>query len=271
MRSVEYQFGRWLDLVDQLLKQPPNGGFPRHVILRELATTFDTRASWNWFDSDGGLGFEMPDRPSGWPLPDEFEFWRTEAMPLHLLVRWFAAIGDPTAMTIARVPSRMTSPRGSALVREHLSPVDLEQQLTLPYEMTATAQRSFVLARGGADFDDADLGFGPADPAAAHAPRPAVPGDRRCAATGPVTAAQLSGREVAVLRLLGDGLTAVAIGRRLGSSPRPVQKHLEHVYRKLGVSDRLLAVRVAHDLGLLRPLTDQASGASSGVARARSG
>jgi hypothetical protein len=30
-----------------------------------------------------------------------------------------------------------------------------------------------------------------------------------------------------------------------------VQKHLEHVYRKLGVADRLSAVRVAVELGII--------------------
>src|SRR3954454_5643251 len=50
---------------------------------------------------------------------------------------------------------------------------------------------------------------------------------------------RLTGRELAVLGLLGDGLTAAVIGRRLGISTRTVHKHLEHVYSKLGTGDRL--------------------------------
>jgi DNA-binding NarL/FixJ family response regulator len=57
---------------------------------------------------------------------------------------------------------------------------------------------------------------------------------------------------LAVLGLLADGLTARAIGHGLSMSERTVHKHLEHVYRKLGVKDRLNAVRVAGDAGLLR-------------------
>ena len=61
----------------------------------------------------------------------------------------------------------------------------------------------------------------------------------------------LTGRELAVLRLLGEGHTASAIAHRLGASPRTVNKHLEHIYRKLQVNDRLTAVRTAQQLGLL--------------------
>ena len=61
----------------------------------------------------------------------------------------------------------------------------------------------------------------------------------------------LTEREFAVLRLPGAGLTAQAIARRLTTSPRTVHKHLEHLYRKLGVRDRLMAVQRARDVGLL--------------------
>ncbi len=54
-----------------------------------------------------------------------------------------------------------------------------------------------------------------------------------------------------MLTLLGSGLTAQAIARRLDTSPRTVHKHLEHLYRKLGVRDRLMAVQRARDAGLL--------------------
>ncbi|GAA1937501.1 response regulator transcription factor [Nocardioides marmoribigeumensis] len=68
---------------------------------------------------------------------------------------------------------------------------------------------------------------------------------------GPATTDSLTGRERATLALPADGLTAVAIARRLAVSPRTVNKHLEHLYRKLGVRDRLQAVLVARDAGLV--------------------
>jgi DNA-binding NarL/FixJ family response regulator len=62
---------------------------------------------------------------------------------------------------------------------------------------------------------------------------------------------KLTERELAVLHLLVEGCTAVAMAHRLGISVRTVQKHLEHVYRKLGVTDRLRAVLAAQRAGLL--------------------
>ncbi|SHN55596.1 regulatory protein, luxR family [Geodermatophilus obscurus] len=61
----------------------------------------------------------------------------------------------------------------------------------------------------------------------------------------------LTGRETAVLQLLARGLTAESIARRLGCSPRTVHKHLERLYRKIGVRDRLMAVQVARCHGLV--------------------
>jgi DNA-binding NarL/FixJ family response regulator len=52
-----------------------------------------------------------------------------------------------------------------------------------------------------------------------------------------------------VIILLGDGMTAVAIAHRLDISPRTVHKHLENLYAKLGVSDRLGAVLRLRDAG----------------------
>lgn len=61
----------------------------------------------------------------------------------------------------------------------------------------------------------------------------------------------LTSRELAVVRLLAEGLTATAIGRRLGISPRTVTKHQQNLYRKLEVTDRVTAVLRAQACGLL--------------------
>jgi DNA-binding NarL/FixJ family response regulator len=64
--------------------------------------------------------------------------------------------------------------------------------------------------------------------------------------------ADLTGRELAVIGLLAEGLTALAIGHRLGVSERTIHKHLEHAYGKLGAHDRLSAVAAASRAGLVR-------------------
>ena len=57
--------------------------------------------------------------------------------------------------------------------------------------------------------------------------------------------ADLTTRQQQVLRLVAAGLTDAAIGHRLGCSPRTVDKHLEHIYRRLGVSCRTAATAAA--------------------------
>ncbi|MEC3996220.1 helix-turn-helix transcriptional regulator [Actinacidiphila sp. DG2A-62] len=63
----------------------------------------------------------------------------------------------------------------------------------------------------------------------------------------------LTPRETVVLGLLGNSLTAEAIGRRLGISVRTAQKHIGNLYRKLSTADRLSTVLRAQALGLLPP------------------
>jgi DNA-binding CsgD family transcriptional regulator len=61
----------------------------------------------------------------------------------------------------------------------------------------------------------------------------------------------ITGREKEVLQLLARGLLATSIATRLNLSPRTVHKHLGNIYRKLGVHDRLVAVSIARNSGLL--------------------
>jgi DNA-binding CsgD family transcriptional regulator len=68
---------------------------------------------------------------------------------------------------------------------------------------------------------------------------------------GRAPAPRLTHRELEVLRLLAQGLTAVSIGRRLRISAATVRKHLEHIYEKTGYRDRLLTVEYAKRSGLL--------------------
>jgi len=60
--------------------------------------------------------------------------------------------------------------------------------------------------------------------------------------------AGLTARQHEVLDLVAAGLTDAAIGRRLGCRQRTVDKHLEHIYRRLGVSCRTAAVAAARCL-----------------------
>jgi DNA-binding CsgD family transcriptional regulator len=52
----------------------------------------------------------------------------------------------------------------------------------------------------------------------------------------------LTSREAEVVLMVGRGKSNAEIGSHLNISPRTVKKHLEHVFRKLGVKSRLAAV-----------------------------
>ncbi len=61
---------------------------------------------------------------------------------------------------------------------------------------------------------------------------------------------QLTGRELDVLAWVACGKTNKDIGEILGLSPRTVNKHLEHIYVKLGVETRTAAAAVAIAMGV---------------------
>lgn len=61
----------------------------------------------------------------------------------------------------------------------------------------------------------------------------------------------LSPREREILVLTADGLSAPEIAARLILSPATVRTHLQHLYEKLGVSDRAAAVAEAMRRGLV--------------------
>lgn len=70
------------------------------------------------------------------------------------------------------------------------------------------------------------------------------------------TAPPLTTREIEVLEMLADGHPARRMATQLGVSERTIHKHLANLYAKLGVHDRLLAVRQAESLGLIKPPVD---------------
>ena len=61
----------------------------------------------------------------------------------------------------------------------------------------------------------------------------------------------LTGRELAVLRLLATGRTNAEIGAELYISPKTAGVHVSSILRKLGVSGRVQAAAVAERAGLL--------------------
>ncbi len=64
---------------------------------------------------------------------------------------------------------------------------------------------------------------------------------------------ELSEREVEVLRLMGRGMSNTEIGEELVISLATVKTHVRHVLAKLGLRDRVQAVVLAYESGLVSP------------------
>ena len=262
MPNLAARSAHWLEFFSDLLSRPLTR-FPHAAIRDELGDSFDiVGASWNWREADGRNGFELSSAsPRHMFSDDVVERWQSrDAISGHPLIRWFAATQSTAPQTTQRVPAHIApSPAYREIEEDVLRQGGCDVQLSLPYHLDGLEHRAFVLARTGADFHDDDL-------ALARLLQPILCGlDRQVSVLSAhggtlvdaVAEVNLTARETAVLTLLAAGYPAVRIAHRLAISPRTVNKHLERIYRKLGVVDRLGAIRVASALSLLRvpPIT----------------
>jgi DNA-binding CsgD family transcriptional regulator len=250
----------WLDVVAELLSRPLTS-WPSEELSAQLLETFDCSfVTWNQRDSDGRAEFHHRghldvDVGTVRDLVDH-------ELDRHPLVRWYMTVPNSPPQTMHRVPEIIAPRRDRLAVEDVMRPLSAEHQLGLPIHLEGMENRSFGVMRGESDFTDQELAL------AERLTRVLVALDRqigicRSAAASPDPAAArhvgLTGRELAVLTLLAEGMTAARIGHRLGISERTVQKHLEHLYRKLDVPDRLSAVRLSEALGMVKPLVDVTS------------
>ncbi|WP_188114416.1 response regulator transcription factor [Streptomyces apricus] len=134
------------------------------------------------------------------------------------------------------------------------------RQMVLPLPATGEVIRGFIMGRPGKDFTLRETALaGRLQPLLRSIDihiremrrlRQNVKGDGAADPAGRAAELGITPRELTVLQVLAEGLTAAAIGRRLNISVRTVHAHLDKLYRKLGTSDRLSTVLLAKDLGL---------------------
>jgi DNA-binding CsgD family transcriptional regulator len=179
-----------------------------------------------------------------------------ESLTDHPIINHYATPGSPPR------PVRLSDLIGDLELRrtrayeKALRPIGARWELALMTRRgvaEAAEATAFALTRSSSDFTDECL-------VTAEAVQPvlvAISASMRARSVGPPASGwdgldgALTEREVEVLQLVAAGLTAQSIARALRITRRTVEKHLEHVYAKLGVHDRLSAVNYCTRVGLL--------------------
>lgn len=247
-------YADWLALIAELVQAPPDAGhFPQGEVLTLLQASFDAVCCMHNV-VDPGWTDHMVDC---WPREIAVTLLaagRDRDATWHPLIRWYAITGSTGPQTAARVPTAVADRRLARAWASFADPLSISHQMALPLVVNGGMQ-AYVLARPDRDYTAADMKL-------ASTLAPALSAVlRQHGVLAALSSAQvrrgrdagLTGRELAVLKLLAQGLTAAAIAHRIGTSPRTVHRHLGHLYRKLGVTDRLVAVQRAYALGLLPP------------------
>jgi len=159
----------------------------------------------------------------------------------------WCAVGDlHLSLLAAQLPRQsdvaLRWPRGLDVAPPGEPP--LRCQLVVPLVFEEHERSAWLIGRAAQEFSDEDV-----EHAALLAPGLRLQLDPPAGQEVPSTL--LTCRERDVLALVARGLTARAVAHRFSISERTVQKHLEHIYGKLGCRDRLTAVLRARDEGLL--------------------
>jgi DNA-binding CsgD family transcriptional regulator len=163
----------------------------------------------------------------------------------HPLVRHYRATGPGEPVKISDFLSRERFHR-LGLYAEFFRRIPVEYQIAVSLPGPDDRVIGIALNRGRTDFTETDR----AVLSVLRAPllRAFLRARRRQEARHGLTRAmsrglaQLTDRELEVLQLVALGHTNIAIAHALDISPRTAAKHLEHIYRKLGVTSRAAAV-----------------------------
>jgi DNA-binding CsgD family transcriptional regulator len=261
LRSRDYE--RMLDLVAAMLAAPDPQGSWQEVVDELIAGLHGLMALFS--DVQNGHGRVRAWAPA-WigELPLD-ELLDRNLQGGHPLPRHYQLTGDRRPRAVTDIVDRRTWRRSPAYAILHET-VGATRHIAIPLSPAGTGGlRALIVHRDGRDFTDRERAY-------VHRLQPLLTGlDRHIAelrgwrrtvaelpgsatdraATDQADDCRLTPRELTVLHLLGQGLTAEAAARRLGISGRTVHKHAGSIYKKLRATDRLGAVLRAQSLGLL--------------------
>jgi DNA-binding CsgD family transcriptional regulator len=246
------QYRKWLAFVGDILQKPLGASRSHEEQLLELldhsfngACTARNRVTPQWENHILGLwprGYVPDQSPGGYDFRQ------------HPMLRWFAFTRQAGPQSYVRVPDALASRRFKQAWEELSKPWGITHQLSIPLQIGGGDFNTYVVHRPDRDYTEQELDL-------ARVLQPILTGialhfeiaHSNSGAMPDGSAQDLTSREMTILTLLREGLTAEAQARRLNISPRTAEKHLEHIYRKLDVGDRLMAVQRAYELGVLTP------------------
>jgi DNA-binding CsgD family transcriptional regulator len=165
----------------------------------------------------------------------------------HPLVAHYRANRDPRPVKISDFLSQRQF-HNLGLYCEFYRDRSVEHQMAIALPAAGNQVIGIALDRSRTDFGEAERAVlailqGPLISALRRAQ--ARHRTRAAAAPAAASTAGLTSRESQILELVAAGRTNTAIARALDVSPRTVAKHLEHIYRKLGVTSRAAASHAA--------------------------
>jgi DNA-binding CsgD family transcriptional regulator len=178
-----------------------------------------------------------------------------EHAPTHPLYQIYAR-GEQGPLTVSDVVDETVWRRNSSYLISREEVDGATRHLGVPMPAPPGAVRCLLVCRPGRDFSTRDREFARRiQPLLIRLDRHLIELQKLHASlpapVQPAAKVGVSPRELTVLALLAEGLTAVAIARRLTISSHTVTKHQENLYRKLGTNDRLTTVLLGQDLGLI--------------------
>jgi DNA-binding CsgD family transcriptional regulator len=220
----------------------------RTGVLAALARAVPAKfASLNQVGPDGVVAVAAPNIDEHW-----FGLFEELGHENPLYQRWVRT-QDGRAYRFSDVTSREKL-EATRLYREVYVPLGVRQQIAFTLPDLAGQMVAIALSREERDFSDAERDFlNRARPFLIQAYRNAIAHSatrRRMPASleAALVRVGLTEREAEVMRLVAAGGSNRDIAGQLGVSDRTVQKHLERVFRKLGVATRSAATTRAWEL-----------------------
>jgi DNA-binding CsgD family transcriptional regulator len=190
--------------------------------------------------------------------------WTFDTYDMHLpgnpMFRHVSATGDASTTRLSDFVT-VDELHQSRLYLDVLAPLGLEYQIALSLAPQRPAIAAISLLRSRVDFTDDEVAL--LDLLRPHLVRvhhrlsgPATHGRAQNHDNGAADEAMrdlgLTEREAAVLRLLVAGLSMEEVTAEMRITEGTLRKHLEHLYRKLGVTTRAGATARAIELGIHR-------------------